>query len=234
LITFLKLKTYMLRVYLWINGRDLLEKKDVLIKYDIIGSEYGCWPVVPSLVSSESTIYLVGVGSDVSFDVGLIERFGVRVHAFDPTPEAIQYVKDNVITDNFIMHEYGLYKNDEIVQFYMPKNENYVSHSIYDKGGKKEFYVEMKRLQTIMSELNHEHIDLLKMDIEGAEYDVISDMMESGILPDQLLIEFHHRFENIKSAKTRGSIELLRSFGYLLFYISDSGTDYGFVRSGLV
>ena len=23
-------------------------------------------------------------------------------------------------------------------------------------------------------------------------------------------------------------------FGYLLFYISDSGTDYGFVRSGLV
>ena len=92
----------------------------------------------------------------------------------------------------------------------------------------------MKRLQTIMSELNHEHIDLLKMDIEGAEYDVISDMMESGILPDQLLIEFHHRFENIKSAKTRESIELLRSFGYLLFYISDSGTDYGFVRSGLV
>lgn len=232
-IFFLKLKRLLLRIYLWIKGRDLFEKKDILIKYDVMGSEYGCWPVVPSLISDESVIYLVGIGTDVSFDISLIERFGVRVHAFDPTPKSIQYVEDNVTTDNFIMHEYGLYKNDEVVQFYMPKNENYVSHSIYNKGGKS-ISVDMKRLQTIMDELGHSNLDLLKIDIEGSEYDVIEDMIQSDLLPNQLLVEFHHRFESVKSTKTKESIKRLRLAGYLLFYISDTGTDYGFVKASLI
>ena len=32
-----------------------------------------------------------------------------------------------------------------------------------------------------MGELGHDRIDLLKMDIEGAEYEVIRDVVESGV-----------------------------------------------------
>ncbi|GIS18490.1 MAG: hypothetical protein CM15mP120_04060 [Pseudomonadota bacterium] len=43
-----------------------------------------------------------------------------------------------------------------------------------------------------MRDLGHDHLDVLKMDIEGAEYAVLDDMLQSNILPDQLLVEFHH------------------------------------------
>jgi len=35
------------------------------------------------------------------------------------------------------------------------------------------------------------------MDIEGAEYEVIDDLIASGIRPKQILVEFHHRFKNV-------------------------------------
>ena len=44
----------------------------------------------------------------------------------------------------------------------------------------------------MMRDLGHDHLDVLKMDIEGAEYAVLDDMLQSDILPDQLLVEFHH------------------------------------------
>jgi len=48
-----------------------------------------------------------------------------------------------------------------------------------------------------MRELRHASIDLLKMDIEGAEYDVLADMISQRIPVKQLLVEFHHRWPQI-------------------------------------
>ena len=90
--------------------------------------------------------------------------------------------------------------------------------------------VPMKRLHTIMLALNHDHIDILKMDIEGAEYEVIDDMIESGIKPRQLLVEFHHRFQGVGLGKTKATVEKLRDNGYMLFGVSVTGEEYGFIE----
>ena len=63
----------------------------------------------------------------------------------------------------------------------------------------------------------------LKMDIEGAKYRVIEDIVKTGIYPQQLLIEFHHRFKNMGIFKTVNAIDLLRKNGYKIFNISESG-----------
>ena len=55
----------------------------------------------------------------------------------------------------------------------------------------------MRRVATLMRDLGHERLDVLKMDIEGAEYEVVADVLASGIDIGQLLIEFHHRFSNV-------------------------------------
>lgn len=49
----------------------------------------------------------------------------------------------------------------------------------------------VRRLGTIMSELGHTRLDLLKMDIEGAEFAVVRDMLSSRIEVDQLVVEVH-------------------------------------------
>ena len=41
----------------------------------------------------------------------------------------------------------------------------------------------------------------MKMDIDGAWYEVLDDLPASPIKPTQLLVEFHHRFPGIASKK---------------------------------
>ena len=38
------------------------------------------------------------------------------------------------------------------------------------------------------------HVDLLKLDVEGMEWDVLEDLVEAGALPriDRLAVEYHH------------------------------------------
>ena len=219
---------------MYLRGREVFIKPDCSIQYELLGSDYGNWPIVMELLNSESNVYSVGVGVDVSFDIDLIDKSGVIIHAFDPTPKAINYVKNNIFNKKFVMDDYGFDKVDGMVRFYEPKNDKFVSFSVINKGSDNAISVMMKRVKTVMKELKHEHIDVLKIDIEGAEYAVIDDMLGSGIQPSQLLIEFHHRFKSIKPSQTRQAVKTLRDSGYSLFYVSNSGTDYGFVREGLI
>lgn len=45
-----------------------------------------------------------------------------------------------------------------------------------------------------MSDLHHQQIDLLKLDIEGSEYRVLDEILESQIPIHQIVVEFHDRF----------------------------------------
>ena len=59
-----------------------------------IGSDYGGWITPMHLLNSTSICYCAGVGEDITFDLGLIERFGCHVFAFDPTPRAKIHLKN--------------------------------------------------------------------------------------------------------------------------------------------
>ncbi len=86
-------------------------------------------------------------------------------------------------------------------------------------------------LSTISEKLGHDKIDLMKMDIEGAEYEVLDGLLASPIKPTQLLVEFHHRFPGIGLEKTADTIERLRDAGYKIFAISEIGREVSFLRS---
>jgi hypothetical protein len=81
-----------------------------------------------------------------------------------------------------------------------------------------------------MKRLGHTTIDVLKMDIEGAEYEVIEDIVSSRISINQILVEFHHRFPTIGIEKTKNAIKQLNKAGYKIFSISESGQEYSFIK----
>ena len=86
-------------------------------------------------------------------------------------------------------------------------------------------------LSTIVEKLSHERIDLLKMDIEGAEYEVLDGLLASPVMPTQLLVEFHHRFVEDGLNKTYAIIEGLREAGYKIIAISEVGREISFLRA---
>ena len=92
--------------------------------------------------------------------------------------------------------------------------------------------VPARTLRTIMKDLGHEQIDVLKMDIEGAEYGVLAGLLESTVRPVQILVEFHHRFSSLHKSQTLKAVKELREAGYALAHISSTGREFSFVHNG--
>lgn len=212
-------------------GREPFVSPDTRITKQRFGSEYGGWEVATDNIDSQSIVYSFGVGEDASFDSALIDEYNLVVHAFDPTPKSIEWVKKQGFPNNFVMHEYGIAAFDGNVSFNPPENPDHVSHTVLSRPSttSKAITVSVKRLDTIMRELKHGHVDILKMDIEGAEYDVIDDISKSSIRPRQILIEFHHRFPGVGVEKTKEAIDRIRSMGYRLFAVSDTNEEFCFI-----
>jgi ABC-type iron transport system FetAB ATPase subunit len=77
------------------------------------------------------------------------------------------------------------------MRFYAPANPTHVSHSVLNLQKTAEFFTApVKRVESILKELGHGRSALMKMDIEGAEYQVIEDMIATHTLPEILLVEF--------------------------------------------
>ena len=54
------------------------------------------------------------------FDLQLIDSLGVTVHAFDPTPRSVEWVKEQELPQEFIFHPVGLAAENGFMSFYPP------------------------------------------------------------------------------------------------------------------
>ena len=134
----------------------------------------------------------------MSFSQALHDKFDVNIYAFDPTPKSKKYVESHPLyaSNRFHFEYIGLSDVDEYVKFYLPENESYVSGSAFSHKGSAKVPIEvsMKCLDTISKELGHDHIDILKMDIEGSEFKVVDGLNKVNIPIGQICLEVHNRF----------------------------------------
>jgi len=226
---FNKLKTK-INVFL---GREYYFKIQTKCSKQWFGDSYGGFYVANKTLNKDSIIYSFGVGEDISFDEALINTFGCVVFGFDPTPKSVKWIKNKNIPNNYHFLDYGINIKDGMVPFYPPENSDHVSCSIIDKGTTREqcFNVPMKSFTTITKELGHLNINVLKLDIEGAEYTVIPDILNSRVHIGQILVEFHHRFIKDGIEKTHNIVKLLNDHSYKIFAVSDSGEEVSFIAS---
>ena len=71
----------------------------------------------------------------------------------------------------------------------------------------------------------------MKLDVEGAEFGIMDDILSNSEKISQILIEFHDRLLGRRSVENSGrSIDALRSAGFGVFHVSPRGTEYGFLR----
>lgn len=204
---------------------------DIKVHTERHGSEYGGWDIFAENMSSSAIVYSYGVGEDTSFEESLLTKYSLRIEAWDPTPRSALWVSSRKLASHFRFHEFGLGARDEMRLFYLPSNPKHVSLSIINpKCDVETVSLPLRRLSTCMKLCGDSDIDILKLDIEGAEYEVIDDIVRGVVRPKQLLVEFHHRFNNIGIQKTLESVAALRSAGYRLFSLSNNQQEMSFLH----
>jgi FkbM family methyltransferase len=215
-------------------GKELRLKSEVRIHV----IEDGGWRFHPDLLDADSVVYSLGIGEDVDFDLAVIRRFGGHVHAFDPTPSSVDWLAARSLPPDFHFHPWAVTAQDGVLKLYpRVKRDGSRSTVMYtlladDTSREDAIVVPAFCLASIQAELGHGRIDLLKMDIEGAEYEVLDNLLKSAVKPVQLLVEFHHRFPGVGLEKTAAMIARLRGSGYRIFAISETGREISFIRMG--
>lgn len=218
--------TRLLREFL---GRSPRLRAQVSCNTEVCGSAGHTWVICPDRLTSEGIAYSFGVGNDITIDLALIEGFRVHVFAFDPTPGSVSWIRSRDLPPEFHFIEYGLADFDGFAQFENFDGIQFTICRVATSRGSTRLPV--RRLRTIVKELGHQKIDLLKMNIEGGEYSAIEDIVLSAIRIDQLLIQFHHLLPGFTSSQTRHAVGLLNDHGYRIFNISENGTDYSFIKT---
>jgi len=215
-----------------LTGKELRLKTDINIPV----IKDGGWWFTPKGLDKDSIVYSLGVGDEVDFDLSVIDRFGVAVFAFDPTPNSIDLLDGSKLPERFHFYPWAVMASDGSLKFYPRlKKDGSKSDVMFTMIPEKEtendvIEVPAYSLTSIIEKLGHERIDLLKMDIEGAEYEVLEGLLRSPVLPTQLLVEFHHRFVEDGLTKTYDIIRRLRMVGYKVFAISEIGREISFLK----
>ena len=227
-----RFKGYLYRFKNILKNKETLYFPEVSCKKITLGKQGADWTINTDAINKDSIVYCFGVGQDISFDLELIKRYGVKVNAFDPSPGSINWITTQATPAGFAFYPYGLGARNGQVEFGFTGKTNKSSATILSDVSdvNDSFTAEIKTLKNIMTELGHSRIDVLKMDIEGAEYEVIENILEEKIPVQQLLVEFHHRFRNVGIKPTRRAVKLLKKAGYKIFHISANGEELSFIR----
>jgi FkbM family methyltransferase len=193
----------------------------------------GCtWTFCPEGLNANSVVYSGGVGKDISFEHALVKQFGCSVILLDPSPTGVETMAlpENRIPQ-FKFQPVALAAKAGTLKFAPPGCIDEGSWSMQRKDSAT-LEVPCTNLATLLKQNQHQHIDLLKIDIEGCEYEVIDDILEQRLPVRQLLVEFHHgniHLPGIVRKHTVRAILKLRAAGYWL--LDESGGNHTFLRA---
>jgi FkbM family methyltransferase len=180
-----------------------------------VGTPNAGWIIPARVLAADSVCYLAGLGQDASFDLGLIERYGCRVQAFDPVPEARRYAA--TISERAAGWRFwpvGLWSADGRMRFYEHSQPGFVSRSATNMHATDTYLeAEVRALDSLMAELGHTHVDLLKLSVEGAEYEILDAVLTKRIPVGVLCVEYS---QPAALAPVLGQVQMLREAGYEL------------------
>jgi FkbM family methyltransferase len=201
--------------------------------WEILGSHSCGWLAPKQWAKARPVAYCVGAGEDISFDLALRTRHNADVYIFDPTPRAITHVMSTTEGGHGVtFRPWAVWSTDGTVELFEPRDPNHVSHSIVNLQSTAEaFEAPCRTVSSIMTEFGHSEIDLLKMDIEGAEYEVLGSILDEHLGIGIIEVEFDE-----VSARPPGWKKRLRtcladmdSAGYQLAAV-DMASNYTFVH----
>ena len=120
------------------------------------------------------------------------------VHCFEPYSKAVEYLKRNIEENGLQdvhVHREAVAASDGEIKLNIPADANMLNPSVLvSANSPASEMVKSIKLSSFINSVDEE-IDLIKLDVEGAEYEIVEDLNNSGILATgkvrMLIIEYH-------------------------------------------
>lgn len=179
--------------------------------------------------TDQSVIIDAGCGYEAEFSRHLINVFGVRAFGIDPTLKhrAPLHTLEQQTNGRFTHLPLAITAAAGTITFY--ESEHFESGSIHTdhtnvrRDSTLQYDVETLPISALAERVGAGRVDYLKLDLEGAEFEVIAQLDASDLAPfDQIFIEFHHHaVPHYSIEDTRRAVEKIRAAGYRVFSLDD-------------
>lgn len=155
--------------------------------------------------TSEKFPVIVDCGSNIGMSILYFNKLypSSTIIGFEANPYAFKILEKNIEVNklkNVEIHNIALYDKEDELDFHINTNLTTGTGSLFErKGHENKFSVKAKKLSSYLG--NMEKIDLVKIDVEGAELYILNDLFNTSAInkADQYIIEFHHNLSKENS-----------------------------------
>lgn len=180
-----------------------------------------CYWIIDDL-SDDAVVVDMGLGYDADFSVAMMNQYGVHIHGFDPTRKhepALRTIAEQS-NGHFVFHPSAIGGQAGTVLFHESKT-NVSGSVLHDhlnvvRDETESYEVEVLPLAAALASSGRDRVDVVKMDIEGLEYEALEAASDDTLLmANQWIIEFHHsHVEQLTFARTMRLRRRFERLGY--------------------
>ena len=148
-------------------------------------------PEILTTFDIDETSSVVDAGAfDGVWSGRIADRYGSSIHAFEPAPPAITAMERVLAGKPVTVHSMALGASDTHATLMLGGPGSWIGTGDV-VGGSVD--VEVRDVAAVFDELGLDEIDLLKLNVEGSEFDILDRLEETAWLPRIriLLIQFH-------------------------------------------
>jgi FkbM family methyltransferase len=159
---------------------------DRIVLYEVFANhEYDFYPIKNGEI-------IIDIGAHIGAFTCLAASKGANVYSFEPVEDNYILLEENLKQNSLVSHtvKKAIFSYTGDLHLNINK-ENSGGHSIFETGSKnQEISVQTTTLSDFMKQEKIEHIDLLKIDCEGSEYEILPTLPLEKI--DKIMMEFHY------------------------------------------
>jgi len=180
-------------------------------------------------LSPESVVIDAGCSYEADFSTYLMRRHGVRAYGVDPTRKHGQALREleRRFEGRFAHVPCAIASANGTLTFHESRtNESgslFGDHVNVIQDETTSYDVEAITLGSLVKRIGVETVDILKLDLEGAEYELFRGMKADELRPfKQMFVEFHHHaLRHVSEADTRRIVASICGLGFTAFSLDD-------------
>ncbi|MBT2557457.1 FkbM family methyltransferase [Hymenobacter sp. ISL-91] len=173
-----------------------------------------------AFAATSSAPRILDAGANIGMAVLYFKRLFPTAHivAFEPNPEAFRLLARNVAANqlhNVVLHNAALAATAGELPFYYGSDGASLTGSLHPHaGGLRTVQVPACQLSEVLADTAA--FDLLKLDVEGAEADILADLAQTGLLGHfrQYLIEYHYPIGTPESTRLTTTLQAFEQQGF--------------------
>jgi FkbM family methyltransferase len=180
-------------------------------------------------LSADSVVIDGGCSYEADFSVSLIRQYGVRAFGVDPTRKHSAALRklEARHPGRFVHLRYAIAAADGVLTFTESRTNESGSllqdHVNVLQDETTRYDVKAVTLPSLLRHIGVDAVDLLKLDLEGAEYELLDSVTDEQLRPfKQVFVEFHHHaVSRFQAADSLRIVRRITGFGFNAISVDD-------------